>query len=205
MAAILTSGTAILGQDEISRSSTSSSSIPTSQLVGRKIKASQGEEIGIIKDVVLARSNGCVAYTVISAGDAQTRNVKMIVVPWAAYSPASDASTLRVNVDREKIYNAPVFDYARIDEYARPDYINNVYSYYGVVPSSRTAIAAGTDATGTAGATVSPGEVASPGPASTVASNKTPSARTHAASAAKSHGASTHRQSATPQPGERED
>ena len=48
-----------------------------------------------------------------------------------------------------------------MDEYARPDYINNVYSYYGVSPGPRTPVAAsngakaGTDVTGTAGATAS--------------------------------------------------
>jgi hypothetical protein len=36
-----------------------------------------------------------------------------------------------VTVERDRIYNAPAFDYARIEEYSRPDYINNVYSYYG--------------------------------------------------------------------------
>jgi tetrahydromethanopterin S-methyltransferase subunit D len=49
-------------------------------------------------------------------------------------------------VDRERIYNAPVFDYARIDEYSRPDYITNVYSYYGV---SQGAVGAGVSGTST--------------------------------------------------------
>jgi hypothetical protein len=56
----------------------------------------------------------------------------MVAVPWAVYSPSTDVNVLTVTVDRDRIYNAPVFDYARIDEYSRPDYITNVYSYYGV-------------------------------------------------------------------------
>jgi hypothetical protein len=75
-----------------------------------------------------------------------------------------------------------------LDEYARPDYIDNVYSYYGVSPGPRTAVGhssratVGTDVTGTAGATVSPGEVASPAAAGTASPNKKPSAHMHAAS-----------------------
>ena len=56
----------------------------------------------------------------------------MVAVPWAVYSPSTDLNVLTVTVERNRIYNAPVFDYARIEEYSRPDYITNVYSYYGV-------------------------------------------------------------------------
>jgi hypothetical protein len=41
-----------------------------------------------------------------------------------------------VRVERERIYNAPEFDYARIDEYGTTGYINNIYSYYGVSPQT---------------------------------------------------------------------
>src|SRR6266566_9227291 len=186
--------TTISSQTEIPNNS--SSYIQTSKLVGRKVKSSEGKEVGIIKDVVIDRGNGCVSYTVLSTGGAGTGVIsgggKIVAVPWAVYSPTSDLSVLTVNLDRDKIYNAPAFDYTRMDEYARPDYIDNIYSYYGVSPGTRTAAAAGTDVTGTAGATVSPGEVASPAaaPAGTGSLNKKPSARTHASSAASSYGAS---------------
>src|SRR6266699_7023228 len=114
----------------------SSSYIQTSKLVGRKVKSSEGKEIGVIKDVVIDSSNGCMAYTVLSTGGGGTGVIsgggKIVAVPWAVYSRMSDLSVLTVNVDRDKIYNAPAFDYTRMDEYARPDYMNNVYSYYGV-------------------------------------------------------------------------
>ena len=186
----------MLGQSEIPDGSSSSSSyIPTSKLVGRKVKSSGGKEIGVIKDVVIDRSNGSVAYTVISIGGGGTGvrsgGGKIVAVPWAVYSPTSDLSVLTVNVDRDKIYNAPAFEYTRMDEYARPDYINNVYSYYGVSAGPRTAVAAGTDVTGTAGATASPGEVASAAASGTGSSNKKRSARTHASSATSSYGASS--------------
>jgi sporulation protein YlmC with PRC-barrel domain len=166
-AGMLSLATGILGQDEITSSSNSASYVPTSKLVGRKITSSQGDEIGVMKDVVLDLSNGCMAYTVVSTGDAQTGGGKIVVVPWAIYSRTSHPSTLRVKVDRDKIYNAPSFDYTRIDEYVRPDYIDNVYNYYGINPGGLNGVAASkattaaTDATGTAGATASPGEVAS--------------------------------------------
>src|SRR5438105_2698924 len=187
----------MLGQSEIADASNSSSSyIQTSKLVGRKVQSFQGKEIGVIKDIVIDRTSGYIAYTVVSTGGEGTGVAdgggKIVAVPWAVYSPTSDLSVLTVNVDRDKIYNAPAFEYARMDEYARPDYIDNIYSYYGVSPGPRTAAAAGTDVTGTAGATVSPGEVASPAsaPVGTGSLNKKPSARAHASNVGSSYGAS---------------
>ncbi|MGH7981774.1 MAG: PRC-barrel domain-containing protein [Candidatus Udaeobacter sp.] len=207
--AVVTVAVTVSGQSQINQTSSSSSSyIVTSKLIGRKVKSSEGEKIGVIKEVVIDRTNGCMAYTVVSTGGEGTGVVsgegkKIVAVPWAVYSFTSDLSVLTVNVDRDKIYKAPPFDYARMDEYARPDYIDNIYSYYGVSPGPRTAAGtssgatAGTDVTGTAGPTVSPGEVASPAPAATVAPNKTLSARMHAASAVTPDTASSVNQSRT--------
>jgi len=200
-AVVLGVAVTISGQSEIANDSNSSSSyIQTSKLVGRKVKSFDGKEIGIIKDIVIDRTSGYIAYTVVSTGGEGTGVTdgggKIVAVPWAVYSPTSDLSVVTVNVDRHKIYNAPVFEYTRMDEYARPDYINNVYSYYGVSPGPRVAVApssgakAGTDVTGTAGATASPGEVVSSAATGTGSANKKSSARTHASSAANSDRAS---------------
>ena len=179
----------ILAQSEIPNGSSSSCGyVQNSKLVGRKVKSSDGTEIGVVKDVVIDRINGCMAYTVVSTGGAGTGVIsgggKIVAIPWAVYSPTSDLSVLTVNVDRDKIYHAPAFEYTRMDEIARPDYINNVYSYYGVSPGPRTAVAAGTDVTGTAGATASPGQVALPAADRNGSPNEKPSARMRASSRA---------------------
>jgi len=158
----------VIAQTETSTTTSTSGHVQTSKLIGTKVKTAQGEEIGVIKDVVLDRSNGCMAYTVLSTGGAGTRTtsqVKTVAVPWAVYSPTSDLSVLTVSVDRDRIYNAPVFDYARIDEYASSGYINNVYSYYGVSGqvgvTGQTSVAGGAT-TPTSGTTASPMATGSP-------------------------------------------
>src|SRR5256884_3955065 len=52
---------------------TSTGYVQTSKIIGTKVKTAQGEEVGVVKDVVLDRSNGCMAYTVLSAGGTGTR------------------------------------------------------------------------------------------------------------------------------------
>ena len=180
---------AVLGAGIASISAqTQSTTVQVSKLVGTKVKSSQGEEIGVVKDVMIDRSTGCMAYTVLSTGEGGARAAggggKLVAVPWAVYSPTSDVSALTVTVDRERIYSAPVFDYARIDEYSRPDYITNVYSYYGVSPgaevgagvSRTTTTGATSGATGEAGAARSPVQGASPA-ATTSPATRSPAER----------------------------
>ena len=126
----------------------------TSKIIGTKVKTAQGEEVGVVKDVVIDRGSGCMAYTVLSAGGTGTRitgQAKVVAVPWAVYSPSADASVLTVRVERDKIYNAPVFEYSRMDEYSTTGYINNVYSYYGV--SAQVGVSGQTSVTGSAATT----------------------------------------------------
>src|SRR5437899_2035087 len=125
----------VSAQTQTTTSSTSTGYVQTSKIVGTKVKTAQGDEVGVIKDVILDRNTGCMAYTVLSAGGTGTRvtgTAKTVAVPWAVYSTTSDPTVLTVRVDRERIYNAPVFEYSRIDEYSTSTYISNVYSYYGV-------------------------------------------------------------------------
>jgi len=61
-----------------------------------------------------------------------THGAKMVAVPWAVYATAAEPNVLTAQVDRERIYNAPAFEYTRINEYATSAWMNNVYSYYGV-------------------------------------------------------------------------
>src|SRR5438105_5198474 len=103
-------------QTQTTTSSSSSGYLQTSKIIGTKVKTAQGEEVGVVKDVVIDRSNGCMAYTVLSAGGTGTRvtgSSKMVAVPWSVYSVAPDMSYLSVHVDRDRIYNSPVSECSR--------------------------------------------------------------------------------------------
>src|SRR5256885_16100959 len=106
----------LLAQTQTTTSS-SSGYVQTSKIVGTKVKPQSGEEVGVVKDVVLDRSNGCMAYTVLSAGGGGTRvtgQSKLVAVPWSVYTVSPDQTYLTTTVERDRIYNAPVFEYSRI-------------------------------------------------------------------------------------------
>lgn len=145
--------------------SSSTSYVQTSKVIGTKVKTAQGEEIGVVKDVVLDRGNGCMAYTVLSTGGTSSRitgQSKLVAVPWSVYTVSPDAGYLTVNVERDRIYNAPVFEYSRISD---TTYTSNIYSHFGVAAggigvSSATTTGATTTTTG---ATTNTGTLTSTG------------------------------------------
>jgi sporulation protein YlmC with PRC-barrel domain len=227
-------GLAVASAFAQTQSTTSSNTtyIETSKFIGRPVKSAQGDEIGTVKDIVLDRNTGCLAYTVLSTtggggggggGTRVTGGGKMVAVPWAVYSPSTDPNVLTVTVERDRIYNAPAFDYARVEEYSRPDYINNVYSYYGVSGGGAVGVGVSggtstttTGATSTTGATTTTGAAtganttgaASPAPGASVsgsaAPNTTEGRRAHPGAAAAAGAAAVKaRETATPSLSER--
>src|SRR5437764_9206763 len=147
-------GFAIATTQGQTQSSTTTSYVQTSKIVGMKVKDSSGQEVGVVKDVVLDRNTGCMAYTVLSTGGTGTRVTgggKTVAVPWTVYTTTSDPSVMTVRVERDRVYNAPAFDYARIDEYSTSGYINNVYSSYGVQPGIGVGVGVGGTTTTTGG------------------------------------------------------
>ena len=188
-------------------STTTISYMQASKIVGMKVNDSSGQEVGVVKDVVLDRNTGCMAYTVLSAGGSGTRvagGTKTVAVPWTVYTATSDPSVMTVRVERDRVYNAPVFDYARIDEYSRSGYINNIYSYYGVAPAGGAGIGVSGTATGTYGtqtgvaaqtaATVPPGA----SPAATAMASPSAAVAASPSATAKGTPATSHRGHASP-------
>jgi sporulation protein YlmC with PRC-barrel domain len=156
--------------------------IQTTKIVGTKVKTAQGQEVGVVKDVVLDRSSGCMAYTVLSTGGTGTRITgggKLVAVPWNVYTTSSDPSVLTVSVERDKIYNAPVFEYSHINEYASTGYINNVYAHFGVSAgvsgqTSTTTTGAATTTTGATQTNVAPTGSMTPGASVSPAATSSP-------------------------------
>src|SRR5256714_6850366 len=160
----------LIAQTQSTTSSTSSSYVQTSKIIGTKVKTQSGEEVGVVKDVVIDRGNGCMAYTVLSAGGTGTRvtgQSKMVAVPWSVYTVSPDMSYLTTTIERDRIYNGPVFEYSRIGD---PSFTTSVYSSFGV--SAGVAVSNATTTTGastTTGATTQTQTNANAAPSASIA------------------------------------
>src|SRR5256714_15618817 len=92
---------------QTSTSTTSTSGyIQSSSVIGSKIKDSRGQDVGEIKDVVLDRSSGCLAYVVLSThgGGTTTTTTKTVAAPWSVFSASSEPRVFMTRIEREKIY-----------------------------------------------------------------------------------------------------
>jgi sporulation protein YlmC with PRC-barrel domain len=177
-----------IAQTQSTTTSTTTGYIQSSTVVGAKIKDSRGEEVGVIKDFVLDRNTGCLAYVVVSTGKGGilSTSTKTVAAPWAVFSASSDPKVYTTRIEREKIYRAPVWESTRVEEYSRTDYLNNVYGYYGVTAprfsaelsvgvtnATTTGATSSTNATAAPGTTAVPIAAASPTPAATAAVSAT--------------------------------
>src|SRR3954447_15044003 len=141
----------LFAQTSTTTSTTTSGYVQSSSIVGSKIKDARGQDVGEIKDVVLDRSSGCLAYVVLSTrgGGTTTTTTKTVAAPWSVFSASSEPRVFMTRIEREKIYSAPVWESTRIEEYSRPEYINQVYGYYGVTPSFSVGVTSTSGTTGT--------------------------------------------------------
>jgi sporulation protein YlmC with PRC-barrel domain len=171
-----------IAQTQSTTTSTTTSYIQSSTVVGAKIRDARGEDVGVIKDFVLDRNTGCLAYVVLSTGKGGivSSDTKTVAAPWAIFSVSSDPRVYVTRIERERIYSAPVWESTRVEEYTRTDYLNNVYSYYGV-PAPRfnaemsvgvsnttaTGVGSSTNATAAPSMSAAPTAMSSAAPAAT--------------------------------------
>src|ERR1051325_3892784 len=91
-------GAALLGLAIASLNAQSQTTyVQTTKIIGKTVKTENGEEVGVIKDVVIDESSGCLAYTVVSTGGTGTRitgQAKLVAVPWTLYSIGPDVSVV---------------------------------------------------------------------------------------------------------------
>jgi sporulation protein YlmC with PRC-barrel domain len=107
----------------------------TSKLVGADVENMQGEDLGQIEDIVLDPQDGRVAYAVLSFGGFLGLGEKYFAIPWSALTAkAGEDNTLVLNVDKEKLKNAPGFDKNSWPNMADRTWGQQIHSYYGVPP-----------------------------------------------------------------------
>jgi len=110
-----------------------------SKLIGADVENRQGEDLGDVTDVVIDPQNGRVAYAVLAFGGFLGLGEKYFAVPFAALTPAAgerpgDRERYILNVDQERLKNAPGFERNSWPNMADRTWGERIYSYYGVPP-----------------------------------------------------------------------
>jgi len=107
------------------------------RLTGEKVVNEAGDALGEIKHIMLDITNGTIAYAVLSFGGFLGLGDKLFAVPWHALALDVEDKWFVLNVDKERLRNAPGFDKAHWPSMADPKWAQEVHAYYGPVAPSR--------------------------------------------------------------------
>lgn len=114
--------------------------LSSSTITGQNVYNLNDESIGDIKDLMINPSNGEVVYAVISFGGFMGIGNKLFAMPLEALKFSDKDDTIRLDIDKEKLENAPSFDKDNWPMTADDKFVNSVYSHYGIQSQRHAAV-----------------------------------------------------------------
>ena len=97
--------------------------LSVSTLLGNQVVDRGGHEVGRVQELMVDLKNGRVTYAVMSMGGAFGFGEKLFAVPWVSLELDAEKDRFVMDVDREKLKEAPGFD--------RDDWPNMSDTYWG--------------------------------------------------------------------------
>lgn len=126
-------------------------------LIGDDVVNAQEENLGDIKEIMLDTRTGQVAYAVLAFGGFLGMGEKLFAVPWQALQLDTINKRMVLNVDKERLQNAPGFDPDAWPDMSDLGWANQIHSFYGTdasntgVPMGGAIAGAGAGTTGGTG------------------------------------------------------
>jgi sporulation protein YlmC with PRC-barrel domain len=105
-------------------------------LNGNDVYNQNGEDLGDIKEIMLDMRTGRVSYAVLSFGGFLGMGDKLFAVPWSALILDTVNKRFTLNVDKDRLENAPGFDPDKWPNMADATWAQGIHAYYGTTPST---------------------------------------------------------------------
>lgn len=99
---------------------------------GTKVLNPLGEELGSIEDLMLHTDTGDVAYAVLSFGGFLGMGDKLFAIPWEALKIDTADHSFVLDLDREKLEQAPGFDKNDWPSTADSTWMHDLHRHYGL-------------------------------------------------------------------------
>lgn len=103
-------------------------------ILGAKVVNEEGEDLGTIEDLVIDTKDNRVAYAILSLGGFWGMGDKQFAIPWEAIAFDISAKTAVLNVDKERLKNAPGFDRDQWPNMTDTTWGSQIHSHYGLTP-----------------------------------------------------------------------
>jgi sporulation protein YlmC with PRC-barrel domain len=119
---------------------TAAQDVRASKLIGMTVKNAQGENLGKIDDLIVDVNNERIYYAVLASGGIMGLGGKLFAYPVSLFRPGADKDELALNVDKERLKNAPGFDKKSWPEWGAGDkgYRSDVDKYFGPTVTAKS-------------------------------------------------------------------
>jgi sporulation protein YlmC with PRC-barrel domain len=105
-----------------------------STLTGDEVVNQEGEDLGEIDHIMIDVPTGKIAYAVLSFGGFLGVGEKLFAVPWSALTLDADNRQFVLDIDKERLKDAPGFDKEHWPQMAQADWATEVHNFYGAKP-----------------------------------------------------------------------
>ena len=100
-------------------------------LAGNEVYNLEDEEVGDIEDIMLDVRSGTVCYAVLSFGGFFGMGGKLFAVPWRALELDTENKRFVLDVNKERLKDAPGFDKDHWPNMADQAWAKAIHTYYG--------------------------------------------------------------------------
>ena len=104
-------------------------------LMGNDVYNLQDDDLGDIKEIMLDMRSGRISYAVLSFGGFLGMGEKLFAVPWSALTLDTENKRFTLNVEKDRLENAPGFDKDSWPDMADPAWAKGIQDFYGATPS----------------------------------------------------------------------
>lgn len=106
--------------------------LSTTSITGTNVVNNLKQHVGDVKDVMLNLNTGSVEYVVLSVGGFLGLGDKLFAVPLEAFDVDTANETFVLDVDKERLQNAPGFDKDNWPRTGDTQFRDSLYTHYGV-------------------------------------------------------------------------
>jgi sporulation protein YlmC with PRC-barrel domain len=108
--------------------------ISSARVEGTPVFTADGERVGHVKEVMLHKKSGQIAYAVMSFGGFLGIGERYHPLPWDALDYDTKKHGYVVSVDKEALRNAPTIGPEESERLLDRGYLSGIYDYYGSAP-----------------------------------------------------------------------
>lgn len=105
-----------------------------STMIGDKVVNPLREDLGDIEELMVDVGSGCIAYAVLSFGGFLGMGEKLFAIPWKALRLDTDRKRFVLDIDKQRLEDAPGFDKNNWPDLGSRDYGRQIHAYYGLQP-----------------------------------------------------------------------